>query len=40
MEVVKSSLKGQWKVLRDAIVPNYLKFIFLGTAKGVLFIYC
>lgn len=40
MGVVKSSLKGQWKVLYDAIVPNYLKYIFLGTAKDILFIYC
>jgi len=39
VEVVKSSLKGQWKVLYDAIVPNYLNYSFLGTAKDVPFIY-
>lgn len=40
VEVVKSSLKEQWKVICDATVPNYLKYIFLDTAKDIPFTYC
>ncbi|OXB54936.1 hypothetical protein ASZ78_013263 [Callipepla squamata] len=39
VEAVRSSLKGQWKVLYNTIVPNYFTQTFLDSASNVSLTY-